>query len=70
MIIAITCIISFMAVLVPVDAVGRAPGPTAAPECALIPDPGNCQGFFRRFYYDRWTGVRINIYIHHIRRCI
>lgn len=31
--------------------------PTAAPECALMPDPGSCKGFFRRFYYDRWTGV-------------
>lgn len=39
-----------------VNGVGRPPGPTAAPECALIPDPGNCKGFFRRFYYDRWTG--------------
>lgn len=31
--------------------------PKAAPECALLPDPGNCSGFFRRFYYNRWTGV-------------
>lgn len=31
--------------------------PTAQTECRWIPDPGPCQGFFRRYYYDWDTRV-------------
>jgi Kunitz/Bovine pancreatic trypsin inhibitor domain len=30
-------------------------GDATHPACALIPDPGSCHGFFRRFYYNDST---------------
>lgn len=34
------------------------PSPTAQPQCTWQPDPGECRGFFRRYFYNMETQVR------------